>query len=248
MNDAIHLEKIYRDAFRFFKIEDNSIEINVEFYPYIGIHHTIRVRNGKVFVRIAEICRSAPTDFHKALAMILVGKLRRKKTPPEYEKIYREFIKRPEIQIKSAINKREKGRKRLTSAKGEVYDLEEIFQRMNATYFENSIEKPILSWSQKKTYRILGHHDSAHQTIIVSKSLDSAKVPAFVVDFVVFHEMLHIFHPTIHRNDRRFNHTPQFRRDERKFVYFSEAENWIEENASKLKRRVKNERKNKLSR
>ncbi|HXH70477.1 MAG TPA: hypothetical protein VNI60_09125, partial [Pyrinomonadaceae bacterium] len=65
------------------------------------------------------------------------------------------------------------------------------------------------------------------------------KVPKFVVEFVVFHEMLHIFHPTTLRNGRRYNHTAQFRHDERKFAYFEEAENWIKRNVKNLKRRAK---------
>ncbi len=74
---------------------------------------------------------------------------------------------------------------------------------------------------------------------MVSKSLDDEKIPQFVVEFIVFHEMLHIFHPTEQRGGRHYNHTPQFRRDEKKFKYFHEAENWIEQNAMALKRRVK---------
>ena len=120
--------------------------------------------------------------------------------------------------------------------KGEIYDLDKIFERINLLYFQNSISKPTLTWSARKTFRILGHHDSTHETIAISRSLDSKKVPQYVVEYVVFHEMLHIFHPTTHRNGRRYNHTPAFRRDEKKFAYFEEAERWIEKNVKNLKR------------
>jgi hypothetical protein len=51
--------------------------------------------------------------------------------------------------------------------------------------------------------------------------------------------MLHIHHPTQHRNGRRYNHTPAFRRDEEKFLYFDEAEKWIERNVRLLKKNAK---------
>jgi predicted metal-dependent hydrolase len=143
------------------------------------------------------------------------------------------------MQSAAAANRRAKGRKIISSARGDVYDLKEIFDEINKKYFRGAIEKPVLSWSARKTFRILGHHDAAHQTIIVSKSLDDRTVPRFIVEFVVFHEMLHIFHPTTHRNGRRYNHTPQFRRDEKKFERFSAAESWIEQNARALKRKAK---------
>jgi hypothetical protein len=234
------IKTFYEEAFQKFDPTRQMPEIEVEFFPYIGINHTIRVRSGKVFVRLAEICREMPLNEQKALAYILVAKLLRKKVPPAARKIYSDFIKRREIRDKATENKKARGRKIITSAAGDSYDLNEIFEALNQTYFKSSLPKPVLSWSSRKTYRILGHHDSTHETVIVSKSLDDKNVPRFVVEYVVFHEMLHIFHPTEHRNGRRFNHTPAFRRNERKFRYFEEAESWIEQNVINLKRKSRN--------
>jgi hypothetical protein len=233
------IKKFYEEAFRVLDAPRETPEIEVRFYPYVGINHTIRLRDGRIYVRLAEISKCASLETQRALAFILVAKLLRKKVPPLASKIYRSFVKSQDTQARVVENKREKGRKIITSAKGEVYDLEEIFARLNENYFQNSIEKPTLSWSARKTYRILGHHDSTHKAIIISKSLDDVKVPRYVVEYVVFHEMLHIFHPTEHRDGRRYNHTPQFRRDERKFAYFEAAEKWIEQNAGRLKQSVK---------
>ena len=237
--DFSKLRKFYEEAFQILDAKRETPEIEVRFYPYVGINHTIRLRSGVIFVRLAEICETAPLETQRALAFILVAKLLRKKVPPLAAQIYHSFVKSREMQAKAVENKRANGRKIITSSKGEIYDLDEIFARLNQKYFRNSIEKPTLSWSARKTYRILGHHDSTHETIIISKSLDDAKVPNYVVEFVVFHEMLHIYHPTTHRDGRRYNHTPQFRRDEKKFAYFDKAENWIEQNAKALKRKVR---------
>jgi predicted metal-dependent hydrolase len=239
MSELKHIKKFYEEAFQVLDAKREVPEVEVRFYPYIGINHTIRVRNGNVFVRLAELSETAPLEIHKALALILVSKLLRKKIPLQTAKIYREFAKTQEIQAKATENKRAKGRKVITTSTGEVYDLEKIFHKLNLVYFQNSVLKPTLTWSARKTYRILGHHDATHETIVISKSLDDKKVPKFVVEFVVFHEMLHIFHPTTHRNGRRYNHTAQFRADEKKFAYFEDAENWIEQNARNLKRRAK---------
>lgn len=233
------IKKFYEEAFQTLNGNCPTPEIEVRFYPYVGINHTIRVRDGKVFVRLAELSESAPPEVQQALAFILVGKLLRKKILPQTADRYREFVKTQEIQAKAAANKRAKGRKIITSPTGENYDLEKIFHKLNLLYFQNSVAKPTLTWSARKTYRILGHHDATHETIVISKSLDNKKVPKFVVEFVVFHEMLHVFHPTTHRNGRRYNHTAQFRRDEKKFAYFEEAESWIERNARNLKMHAK---------
>jgi len=240
--DVSPIKNFYDDAFQSLDGRRDLPEIEVEFYPYIGIQNTIRLRNGKIFVRLAELCRAAPLEVQRALAYILIAKLLRKKIPPSATKIYRSFVKSAEIQIKAKENKRAKGRKIITTSQGEIYDLEEIFALINSTYFQNSIPKPTLTWSARKTFRILGHHDSTHETIVVSKSLDDKNVPQYVVEFIVFHEMLHIFHPTLQRDGRHYNHTPQFRRDERKFASYEKAENWIEQNARNLKRKIRRQK------
>jgi hypothetical protein len=48
--------------------------------------------------------------------------------------------------------------------------------------------------------------------------------------------MLHIKHPQVFKNGRRYVHTAAFRKDERDFELYEAAEAWIEENARKLKR------------
>ncbi len=239
MKEIDQIKKFYQEAFRKLNSSNPDQEIKVRFYPYVGINHTIRIRNGTVYIRISDIFTDAPLNVQNSLAYILVSKLLRKKISPEIINDYRRFVKSEEIFAKASENKKIRGRKIITSSKGNFYDLEEIFYRLNNDYFNQHILKPTLTWSKRKTYRILGHHDSIHNTIVISKSLDDKKVPGYVVEFVVFHEMLHIFHPAKHRAGRRYNHTPQFRRDEEKFVYYAEAESWIQKNIKVLKRNAK---------
>ena len=145
MTQIEQIKKIYEETITAFNSKNKFSEIEVTFYPYIGIHHTIRSRKGKIFVRISEICRDASLETQKALAFILVAKLLRKKIPLSVSKIYRSFVQSPETQVKAAENKRRKGRKILTASKREVYNLDEIFSRFNKIYFQNSISKPTLS-------------------------------------------------------------------------------------------------------
>ena len=236
------IKKFYEQAFQIYDRKNPAPPIEVVFYPYVGINQTIRMRDGKIFVRLAEICRDAPNAVQKSLAFILVAKMLRQRVAPNAEAVYREFVKSHEVQDRAMESKRTRGRKIITTARGEVYDLAEIFRRVNEKYFQNEIPACAVSWSAAKTFRRLGHHDAAHNAIIISKSLDSKKIPAFVVEFVVFHEMLHIFHPTRRENGRYIYHSPAFRRDEKKFEFYEQAEDWIGQNAGKLKRQVKTEK------
>jgi hypothetical protein len=233
------ITQIYRKILVAIDPVQDASKLTVEFYPYVGVSSRIRRREGAYFVRISDILKDAPAEFHEALAQILLKKLFRRRVPAKALEIYQAFLKQAAIHEKSLEIRRARGRKIVTTARGEIYDLDEIFLFLNQIYFQSSLPKPVLTWSARETFRTLGHHDSAHKTVSISKSLDNKRVPRFVVEYVVYHEMLHIKHPTVHHNGRRYNHTPAFRRDEENFAYFEEAEKWIEENAAALKRRAK---------
>ena len=233
------IRKYYEEAFARLDARTEVPPIEVSYYPYVGLNQTIRVRKGRVYVRIADMCLDMPPDAQRALAYILVAKLLRKRVPAEADRVYSEYVQSAEMRDRSTERKRAHGRKIVTTDKGEIYDLDEIFENLNFWYFRGRLPKPVLTWSARKTYRILAHHDSTHDTIVVSRSLDARDVPRFVVEYIVYHEMLHIHHPTVHHNGRRYNHTPAFRRDERRFPRYREAEDWIERSVRKLKRRAR---------
>ncbi len=230
------IKTYYQTAFRTFDASGKLPEIDVSFYPYVGINHTIRIRNGKIFVRIGEICTEMPLNAQKALAFILIAKLLKKRVPKNAREVYGEYVKLTEVREKATENRRAKGRKNITTAHGKVYDLDLMFDDLNEVYFENEIQKPTLTWSGTKTYRILGHYDATHQTIVISKSLDETNVPNFVVQAVLHHEMLHIKHPTKIIDGRRYSHTKAFRTDEKDFEFYEESENWINKNVVKFKK------------
>jgi predicted metal-dependent hydrolase len=232
------IRKYYEEAFKTYAKAVKLPDIEVSFYPYVGINNTIRIRKGKVFVRIAEICNDLPASAHRALAHILVAKLFRKKPPQAAHSIYSAAISTDQLRIRVQRNRRRYGRKIITTSKGKYYDLDRVFERLNRKYFDQSLKKPTLTWSSRKTYQILGHHDAAHDTIVISKSLDARTVPDYVVDYVMYHEMLHIKHPARVINGRRYHHTAEFRRAEKNFEKFDEAELWINQNVSKLRQEL----------
>ena len=222
-----HLKRVFTDVFR--QLDRRNVPpIDVRFYPYVGLHHTIRVRSGRVYVRLSDLFRAAPPEVMRALAFILVSRLVSKKPAMAHERIYRAYALSPQILRASEIARRQRGRKVLTSASGKVYDLEKMFARLNRRYFDEQIEKPTLTWSRRRTRSILGHHDAAHETITISKTLDSPNVPAWFVEYILFHEMLHIVHPARLINGRRYYHSPAFRADEQRFRRYHDAQEWLD--------------------
>ena len=230
----LHLQRVFNEAFRQFdrerrgRIRPDLRDIEVKFYPYAGLHHTIRVRAGRVYVRLSDLFQAAPPDVMRALAFLLVARLLSRKAPAAQERIYCSYAFSPDVLRASELARRQRGRKVISSAQGKVYDLEQIFARVNQLYFEGLVATPALTWSKRRARSILGHHDAAHETITISKTLDSSDVPEWFVEYIVFHEMLHIKHPARIINGRRYYHSPAFREEERSFPTYRKAQQWLD--------------------
>lgn len=107
--------------------------------------------------------------------------------------------------------------------KGHVHDLEASFERVNRRYFQEKMARPALQWNRLLTVATMGYYQALHDRVIISLSLDHSGVPEFVLDYVMYHELLHKKHGETRANGRRFVHTPEFRREERQFDKYPEA-------------------------
>jgi hypothetical protein len=71
---------------------------------------------------------------------------------------------------------------------------------------------------------LLGHYDASHNAIVLSRILDRPQTPRVAVEYVLFHEMLHLRHPAEHRGARRCVHTREFKHAEKQFERLAEAQ------------------------
>jgi hypothetical protein len=216
-------EQIWARVFRLVRPRTPLPDIEVHFCRFANVNSTVRLENGRMIARISDLLNGAPAPIHEALAWILISKLYRKPVPRFYSHRYRLFLNRREVRRSIQLVRQERGRKYISGARGEVYDLQEIFEQLNFRYFHGLMSRPDLGWSRQRSRTMLGHYDAAHNAIVLSRILDRAEVPRVAVEYVMFHEMLHLRHPVEHRGARRCVHTPEFRAAEKQYEHLSEA-------------------------
>jgi hypothetical protein len=218
------LRKYFEEAIRDVTNRRTMPEIEIGFFPFAGLNSYISIRKQKVYVRLSDILRSAPRSVHRALAHILVAKLFHKAVDEEFEEIYRAYTLNPQVIKANEWAQRRRGHKRIIGPQGRVRDLKKAFQRLNRIYFANQLKMPQLTWSVRRTRNILGHLDHIHNTLVISRTLDDARVPQFLFDYILYHEMLHLKHRPRRSGDRCNYHTAAFLRDEQKFKYYDRAQ------------------------
>lgn len=108
-------------------------------------------------------------------------------------------------------------------SQGRAHNLDESFDRVNRSYFGGAMAKPKIIWNRTLTLRKFGHYQPSRDTVMISISLDDPAMPDHVIDFVMYHELLHKKHGSTIINGRRQAHSPAFRADERLFHQFKDA-------------------------
>ena len=110
---------------------------------------------------------------------------------------------------------------------GHHYDLNEVFESLNARFFHGLLGRPTLTWSAHFAKRMLGHFDAAHNTIVVSRVFDRPNTPRYAIEYLLYHEMLHLKHPVRVRAGRRCVHSREFQAEERLFPELESAREYL---------------------
>lgn len=217
------LLEIFQETYRELRPASAIPELKIEFFAFANVNNTIRLRNGKLLVRLSDLLEGAPGAVLRAIAHILLAKMYRRPIDRGQAARYRKYLASHDIVRKAHLVRQIRGRKRLRSARGHFYDLDLVFEELNTRFFHGLMARPRMSWSQTKTRRILGHYDPAHNAIIISRIFDHPAVPSYVLEYIVYHEMLHLKHPVRLRGSRRCVHSPEFHAEEKLFPHMADA-------------------------
>jgi hypothetical protein len=217
------LLEIFQETFRELRPSSSPPEIRIEFFAFANINNTIRLREGKLLVRLSDLLEGSPETVLRAIAHILLAKMYRKPIDRGHAARYRKYVASHDIVRKAHLVRQMRGRKRLRSPQGFFYDLDAVFEDLNTRFFYGLMARPLMSWSQIRTRRILGHYDPAHNAIIISRIFDHFSVPRCAVEYIVYHEMLHLKHPVKLRGSRRCIHSAEFHAEEKLFPQLAQA-------------------------
>ena len=148
----------------------------VEFFAFANLNNTIRLRDGKLLVRLSDLLEGAPQSVLGAIAHILLAKMYRRPIEREHASRYRRYVSSHDITQKAHLVRQIRGRKRIQSPFGHTYNLEKVFDDLNTRFFYGLLARPQMTWSRDHARNSLGHYDPAHNAIVVSRVFDHPKV------------------------------------------------------------------------
>jgi len=219
---------IFQESYRELRPRAPIPELVVEFFAFANINNTIRLREGKLLVRLSDLLEGSPDAVLRAIAHILLAKMYCKPIERNHATRYRRYVSSHHISEKAHLLRQVRGRKRIETAQGRIYNLESVFDHLNVRFFYGLLARPQMTWSRDHARNSLGHYDPAHNAIVVSRVFDHPRVPRCAVEYIVYHEMLHLKHPVKLRGSRRCVHSAEFQAEERMFPDLERAKQFLQ--------------------
>jgi len=214
---------LFQRVFTRLNCDGRPPRFRVEFYPYSSLVLTIRRREDVVYVRYSDLLRRAPLPVLEGAAALLLSRVYRRKAPRALVEPYLNYAR--SHRTRARISHMRRGRVRLASTgpRGRHFDLEKMFGDLNEKYFAGSLQRPHIGWSTRSWRRQFGCYDPGPNQILLNRRMDHPAVPQVAVEYVLYHEMLHVKHPTRRSGCSLLSHSPEFRAEERRFADFDRA-------------------------
>jgi predicted metal-dependent hydrolase len=200
----------------------------IEFYPYSSLVLTIRRREERVYVRFSDLLKRAPLEVLEGAAALLLSRVYRRKAPRALIQQYLEYARSDRVRERINQMRSRRVRRVGTHARGRHHDLSALFEQLNQHYFAGELERPHIGWSTRSWRRQFGCFDPGPNQIVLNRRMDRPGIPQFVVEYVLYHEMLHVKHPTRRSGCSLLSHSSEFRAEEKRFAQFTIARKFLD--------------------
>lgn len=222
--------KAVRAVYDRYKLGEKGFRLSATYYRYSGLTHTVRAHKNQMHIRISHHFREQPEEIIEAVTHILIRKLL--KLSPDKREI--QLCREAETRILEGLSQTGSGgashkgpSRHCRPPLGRHYNLEEMVDRLSREYFDGEFPKIPVYWSTKKARRYWGKYYPDPPRIVINSRLDSPRVPRYVVEAVLHHEMLHHVIGVRTVDGRKRAHTREFRAAERSFPHYSRAEAYL---------------------
>jgi len=199
----------------------------VRFRRFTSLNTRIRLRDGQILVSLSDLLEGAQESVIRSIAHILLAKLYKKPIDAAHNLRYKRFSSSAAVTRQTELIRGARGSKRFFGPQGHFFNLEEVFDSLNLRFFGGLLGRPELTWSEGMAKRSLGNYDAAHNTIVVSRVFDRPSSPRYALEYLLYHEMLHLKHPVRMRGLRRCVHSRDFKAEEKLFPQLKEAQAFI---------------------
>lgn len=197
---------------RLFPQKEFLYQTHVEYNRRLSdFNANIKLDHKKIFLHLNLQWKDIDEEIKIGLIQHLLLKIFKSKKTTQNIELYHNFVKNIHILTpKTKINP----------------PLEQSFRRVNQHFFQNQLERPNLTWGTN-SFRKLASYNFHDDTVTVSTLFQKAREE--IIDYLIYHELLHKCLKFKHKNGRSTYHSQEFRKAEANFPQQKIIEKEIEE-------------------
>ncbi|MCQ5375015.1 MAG: hypothetical protein NO474_00220 [Methanomassiliicoccales archaeon] len=199
-------------------------QIKAQFYPFKELKSTWKRNGSQLSLRVSDYLRWADEQVVEDYACSLFCRMKSKNRRELYGEAFKNWIQSKEFVEKNRPIYLQRSRNLKLSSSGSTFNLDEIRYELEESRLIKNSSDAYLTWTINGNRNRVGYCSVIMKVIAISSVLDSPSVPSIVPAYVLYHEMLHL-----EMNSEHFftGHGSEFRRRERMFPKWNEAELWL---------------------
>ena len=196
-------------------------DVDARFAPFKEFKITWSNRRGLMELRISDYLAGAPEPVLISLMGTISNMIARK--PFVYEEEYTEWVTSDEFPLRNRETYLRRSKNLSRTPAGKVYNIVDSVDRLldMGLLKPADIDNSFFSWTVRPNVGRIGFCSTMMKVVGISSALDDPSTPEYVLDYVVYHESLHLRQG--YRPQKRA-HDSDFRREERAFPRYREAE------------------------
>jgi len=215
-------DNVLAESFRTAGREYGFDDVNAEFTAFKEFKIRWRRSRGKADFRVSDYLRGAGKDILEGVASSIFSRIAG--TEKGYPQEMVDWVASDAfIRKKRPVYLRRSTTLTKTS-KGVHRDLTDSYRRLTEAGLIKDDADLYLSWTTEQNIRRVGYCSILMKVIAVSSVFDNEMIPEFVLDYVVYHEYLHI---AVGFDPFGRNHSQDFVDEEKKYPKREEAEEWV---------------------
>jgi hypothetical protein len=204
-------------------------EVQAEFYPFKEFKTTWQRCGNKAEFKVTDYLLGAKEDILGDFASCLFTRIQKRRKEVYTDRLL-QWLQSPEfVQLNQPLYL-ERSRNLTFSPQGDSHDLLALLDRLHDKGLVHNGKEAFISWTDRPNRYRMGYCSILMKVVAISSALDSQNVPDFVTEYVLYHEMLHLENGT---DSLRSYHDAAFRRQERLFPQWKEAEAWLKRVANR---------------
>jgi hypothetical protein len=190
-------EEAYRELF---PDKEPRLNFYIKYSDHFNSYNAnVRMHGGNLTFHFSKKWKTVSKEIQMGLMQELIAKLFKSKKKTMNMDLYKIFLKNVHIAIPKTKNDP---------------TLEASFNRMNDMFFFGMMERPNLQWGSDST-GLLGRYEYGSDTITMSMIFQNSDQK--LLDYVMYHEMLHKKFKFESKNGRTVHHSKEFRTEEAKY-------------------------------